>query len=47
MNFKALLREKEILIPVDDCKINRDHKRIFIVSRILGHDLEIPGGNEW
>jgi len=45
--FKALLREKEALTPIDDAKISRDHKRHFMVSRVIGHDLDIPGASDW
>ena len=47
MAYKELLREKETLSAVDDAKLSRDHKRHFIVSRVLGHKLELPGAEEW
>ena len=47
LNFKNMLREKEAMVPIDDAKISRDHKRHFMVSRTLGHNLEITGSSEW
>ena len=34
-------------MPLDDAKISRDHERHFMVSRVLGHELDIPGASEW
>ena len=47
MAYKSLLIEKEPAISQDDGKISRDHKRHFSVSRVIGHDLEMPGAIEW
>ena len=45
--YKALMREKEPLLPIDDSKMSRDHKRHFMISRQLGNDLLTPGVSEW
>ena len=45
--FKSLLREKEAMTPIDDAKLSRDHKRHFMVSRVIGHDLYMPGASSW
>ena len=45
--YKNLLIEKEALVQLDDGKMSRDHKRHFMVQRVLGHDLEMPGASEW
>ena len=47
MEFKELLREKEAMTAIDDGKLNRAHKRTFLVTRVLGHRLELPGAEEW
>ena len=47
MVFKNMLAEKEAVIPVDDAKMDRDHKRHFLVTRVLGHELDMPGSSEW
>jgi hypothetical protein len=47
LGIKALIREKEALTSFDDAKISRDHKRHFMVSRSIGHDLDIPGSSNW
>ena len=43
MAYKNLLIEKEPAVSLDDGKMSRDHKRHFSVSRVIGHDLEMPG----
>ena len=45
--YKQLKMEKEASLPLDDAKISRDHRRHFMLSRILGHELDIPGASEW
>ena len=45
--FKNNLIEKEASIPMDDAKVDRDHKRHFMVTRVLGHDLDMPGASDW
>ena len=42
-----MMKEKEAVVPLDDGKISRDHGRHFMVSRVLGHDLDMPGASEW
>ena len=45
--FKSLQRQKEAMTQIDDAKLSRDHKRHFMVSRAIGHDLYIPGASSW
>ena len=45
--YKTMMKEKEAVVPLDDGKISRDHGRHFMVSRVLGHDLDMPGASEW
>ena len=47
MAYKSLLIEKEPMMPINDGKISRDHKRHFMFQRILGHEFEMPGASEW
>ena len=47
MVFKRNIVEKEAMISVDDAKIDRDFKRHFLVTRMLGHELHMPGSSDW
>ena len=47
MLYKKFMIEKEALTPVNDSKVDRDHKRHFLMTRVLGHELDIPGSSEW
>ena len=34
-------------MPFDDAKVSRDLKRHFIVQRVLGHEIDMPGTVNW